>query len=117
MPSPLNLILFWLEASTLRNRGEMRQHLPADYAPLSPTSGWKPVPLILEEEVGIRIHAKLTEQILILLLESSLMVMLLLVLDILYDPLPFRHRVGEGSIPITPCVKVREPLPVFLDPS
>lgn len=66
---------------------------------ISPTSGWKPVPLILEEEVGIRIHAKLTEQILILILESSLMVMLLLVLDILYDPLPFRHRVGDSSNP------------------
>ena len=24
---------FWLEASTLSNRGEMRQHLPTDYDP------------------------------------------------------------------------------------
>ena len=31
MPSPLTLIMFWLEASTLSNRGEMRQHLPTDY--------------------------------------------------------------------------------------
>ena len=23
--------MFWLEASTLSNRGEMRQHLPTDY--------------------------------------------------------------------------------------
>ena len=34
---------FWLEASTLSNRGEMRQHLPTDYAH-APTAGWKPVP-------------------------------------------------------------------------
>ena len=45
------------------------------------------------------------------------MVMFLLVLDILYHLWTFRHRIGEGSISITPSVKVRKPLPMFSNPS
>ena len=33
----------WLEASTLSNHGEMRQHLPTDKNQVL-TAGWKPVP-------------------------------------------------------------------------
>ena len=40
---------FWLEASTLSNRGEMRQHLPTgSYQAL--TVGWKPVPHLSNEQ-------------------------------------------------------------------
>ena len=34
---------FWLEASTLSNRGEMRQHLPTG-SDQALNAGWKPVP-------------------------------------------------------------------------
>ena len=100
-------ILWTLKASSLSNRGYERSEHPRieRVLPTDSTPAGCPLRMVPSDVSFVVIHAALLEQGDQFVASREFAVVLLLVDNILYDPLFFCLRIGQGTIALLPFLK------------